>query len=122
MYIEKKGVIVIKIRKEFTKGSTSMLVLSVLSQETMYGYQIIKTLENRSEQVFSLNEGTLYPILHNLEREGLLESYWEHTESARSRKYYRITKKGKLELAAQREEWKVFSQAVERVVREQIYE
>ncbi len=54
----------------------------------MYGYEMIKELELRSEQVFSLKEGTLYPILHALEAEDLIESYWEETESQRKRKYY----------------------------------
>lgn len=57
-----------KISKELAKGSTGLLVLSVISKTDMYGYQIIKTLEVMSENVFSLNEGTLYPILHSLEK------------------------------------------------------
>ena len=76
-----------KISKELAKGSTGLLVLSVISKTDMYGYQIIKTLEVMSENVFSLNEGTLYPILHSLEKEGSLESYWCEAEG-RKRKYY----------------------------------
>ena len=79
-----------KISKELAKGSTGLLVLSVISKTDMYGYQIIKTLEVMSENVFSLNEGTLYPILHSLEKEGSLESYWCEAEG-RKRKYYKIT-------------------------------
>ena len=69
-----------KISKELAKGSTGLLVLSVISKTDMYGYQIIKTLEVMSENVFSLNEGTLYPILHSLEKEGSLKSYWCEAE------------------------------------------
>ena len=58
------------VNKELVKGSTSMLVLGVLEEKEMYGYQIIKELEQRSETVFSLKEGTLYPILHVLEQDG----------------------------------------------------
>lgn len=105
-----------KIRKELAKGSTSLLVLSVLSHENMYGYQIIKELEKRSEQIFSLKEGTLYPILHSLEKDGFLESYWENVKSARSRKYYKITSKGQTELLEQKEEWNLFSTAMNQVV------
>lgn len=81
------------VNKELVKGSTSMLVLGVLEEKEMYGYQIIKELEQRSETVFSLKEGTLYPILHVLEQDGFLEAYWEDTSSARKRRFYRITKK-----------------------------
>ena len=61
------------VNKELVKGSTSMLVLGVLEEKEMYGYQIIKELEQRSETVLSLKEGTLYPILHVLEQDGFLE-------------------------------------------------
>ena len=61
-----------KISKELIKGSTALLVLSVIAGKEMYGYQIIRELESLSEEVFSLNEGTLYPILHSLEKEGFL--------------------------------------------------
>ena len=102
--------------KELLKGSTSMLVLGVLDGEEMYGYQIIKELERRSETVFSLKEGTLYPILHTLEQDGLLEAYWEETDSARKRRFYKITRKGKKELQRQKEEWKAYADAVGRVL------
>ena len=104
------------IRKELAKGSTAMLVLSVLEHENMYGYQIIKELERRSEEIFSLKEGTLYPILHGLEKEGFLDSYWEDTKSARSRKYYRMTESGRKELQSRKKEWELFTDAVNRVV------
>ena len=66
-----------KISKELSTGTLPMLVLSVLGSEDLYGYRIIKTLEARSDNAFSLKEGTLYPILHALEQEGCLESYWD---------------------------------------------
>ena len=97
------------VNKELVKGSTSMLVLGVLEEKEMYGYQIIKELEQRSETVFSLKEGTLYPILHVLEQDGFLEAYWEDTSSARKRRFYRITKKGRKELDRQKEEWKEYA-------------
>jgi len=105
-----------KINKELMKGSTSMLLLSVLEKEEMYGYQIIKELEQRSEDVFSMNEGTLYPILHTMAKEGLLDSYWENTTSSRKRKYYRITDKGRKVLQEQKEEWKTYAFAVGKVI------
>lgn len=104
-----------KISKELAKGSTALLVLSVISKRDMYGYQIIKTIEMESEEVFTLNEGTLYPILHSLEAEKNLESYWCEAEG-RKRKYYKITAKGLEELTSREQEWKTFSTAVGKVL------
>lgn len=105
-----------KINKELVKGSTAMLVLSVIENGEKYGYQIIKELERLSDATFSMNEGTLYPVLHALEKENFLEARWEETESARKRKYYRITEKGARELAAKKREWGAFSAAVDKVL------
>lgn len=104
-----------KVSKELLKGTTATLVLSVLEKEDMYGYLIVKELEVRSDNVFSLNEGTLYPILHALEEEEYLEAYQERYEG-RVRKYYHITKKGIKRLNDAREEWGVFSSAVTKVI------
>ena len=106
-----------KISKELSKGSTGMLVLSVISRSEMYGYQIIKTVEMMSENVFQMNEGTLYPILHALEKEEYLTSRWvESEENGRKRKYYKITEKGIKELASQKKEWEEYSAAVGKVL------
>ncbi len=104
-----------KISKELIKGSTSILVLSVLENEDLYGYKIIKEIEDRSEKVFELKEGTLYPILHALEQEDYLESYWDEYDS-RKRKYYHLTKKGKKQLADKKQEWKTFTKSVNNVL------
>lgn len=112
-----KGAIFMKISKELSKGSTGMLVLSVISRSEMYGYQIIKTVEMMSENVFQMNEGTLYPILHALEKEEFLSSRWvESEENGRKRKYYKITEKGLKELASQKQEWEAYSTAVGKVL------
>lgn len=103
------------INKELMKGSTAMLLLSVISKEDMYGYKIIKELELRSENVFCLKEGTLYPVLHTLEEDGLVTSYWVDVEN-RKRKYYHITRKGKNQLKEKREEFQTYSKAVEHVL------
>ncbi|MBQ6065805.1 MAG: helix-turn-helix transcriptional regulator [Clostridia bacterium] len=104
-----------KISKELLKGTSATLVLSVLEQQDLYGYVIIRELEQRSETVFSMNEGTLYPILHALEAERYLESYWEEYDG-RKRKYYHITKKGLRALAEKKEEWTVYTNAVQKVL------
>lgn len=105
-----------KINKELIKGSTTMFILNLLSIGDMYGYQMIKELEVRSDNTFTLKEGTLYPILHFLESDGMIASYWEDTESARKRKYYRITKNGRKQLAEREKEWQIYSKAVNKVM------
>ena len=87
------GGMLMDIKKELTKGSSAMLVLSVLEKEDLYGYMIIKRIAQKSEDVFFFKEGTLYPILHNFESNGYVKSYTVEVES-RKRKYYKITKKG----------------------------
>ena len=101
--------------KELLKGSTSSMILSILEKEDLYGYRIIRELSIRSENAFEMSEGTLYPILHALEKEACLESYWDD-RGGRERKYYRITKKGKRRLAEKREEWRSFSSSVDKVL------
>ena len=101
--------------KELLKGSTSILVLSVVENKDLYGYRIIRELEIRSENAFEMSEGTLYPILHALEKEKCLSSYWQEIDG-RNRKYYHITKKGKKVLDDKKEEWKSFSTSVNKVL------
>lgn len=104
-----------KISKELLKGSTEILVLSVIAREDLYGYKIVKEIELESNGAFSLNEGTLYPILHTFEKDGLVESYWEEFDN-RKRKYYHITNKGKKELNKKKEEFEYFASSVKKVL------
>ena len=105
-----------KISKELLKGSTAIMILKIISECDSYGYEITQKLSARSNEMFNLNEGTLYPILHTMEKQGIVESYRKVSESGRERKYYRITMQGKAKLAIQLEEWKAFSQSVEGVL------
>lgn len=104
-----------QIDKELMKGSTSILVLSLLSREDMYGYMIVGRLKASSENVFEMKEGTLYPMLHALENGGAVEAYWAESESGKKRKYYRITPSGRELLEKKKGEWKLFSRAVDKV-------
>ena len=113
-YIVKRG-INMRYSKELLKGSTPMLVLSVLKRGDQYGYRIIRELEAASEQAFHMTEGTLYPILHALEKEKLLESYWQEFDG-RNRKYYPLTRKGLRALEEKKEEWETFSHGVAKVL------
>ena len=104
-----------KINKELLKGSTKLVVLSLLEKENMYGYEMIRKLSEKSENVFELQEGTLYPILHSLEADNFITSYWDNTGS-KKRKYYSITNEGKKQLKEKKEEWKTFSSGVNQVI------
>ncbi|MCH5198719.1 MAG: helix-turn-helix transcriptional regulator [Oscillospiraceae bacterium] len=103
------------IKKELTKGSSAMLVLSVLEKEDLYGYMIVKRISERSGNVFEFKEGTLYPILHNFEASGYVKSYWVECDG-RNRKYYKITKKGLGALSDIKKEWETYTVAVGKVI------
>ncbi len=102
--------------KKKTIDHTDLLVLSLLAGEDMYGYQIITELEKRSEKVFEMKEGTLYPVLHGLWKDGAVESYEKAAPSGRTRKYYHITQKGRGLLKEEAREWRTYRQAVEAVL------
>jgi DNA-binding PadR family transcriptional regulator len=78
----------------------------------MYGYEIIKVVNERTNKAFEWKEGTLYPCLHRLENSGLIQSEWSTAESGRRRKYYSITRKGLSMLKDKTEEWSRFASAV----------
>lgn len=102
--------------KKYMALGTSMLVLKLLEQQDMYGYQIIKELEQQSRQVFQLKEGTLYPVLHSLEQQGAVISEQRIAENGRTRKYYHMTASGRKLLQSKAEEWNVYQKAVSTVM------
>ncbi len=105
-----------KVNKELMKGSTSILILTLLEKEDMYGYSITQELKKRSDNTFDLKEGTLYPTLHALEKDGAVESYWFDTEEGRRRKYYKITDEGRELLRHKEKEWNRFMQAMNSII------
>ena len=82
------------VDKSLLTGSMTMLILKLLSEKDMYGYEMIDTLRKKSQNVFELKAGTLYPLLHGLEEKGMLKVY-EQEFLGKTRKYYSITKEGK---------------------------
>jgi len=104
-------------RRDLMKGSTDSLLLYLISQQPMYGYQIIKELETRSQGYFKFKEGTLYPALHRLERAGLILGKWQVPPGGRQRRYYHITDKGRYILVEKRDQWRDFLAAVNLVLR-----
>ena len=105
-----------KFDKGLMAGSGTMLVLSLLEGGDMYGYQMIEELARRSGDLFQMKEGTLYPILHGLEKGKYLSSYQQEAPTGRVRKYYRITKKGRRALEEKKAAWKYFAEQVDAVV------
>ena len=99
------------IEKSLVSGSMTMLILKLLSEKDMYGYEMIEILRLRSENVFELKAGTLYPLLHGLEDKGLL-TVKELEVSGKVRKYYSITKEGRGYLQQKQEEWNKYTKAV----------
>lgn len=93
-------------------GHVDLLLLSALEKGPAHGYGLIEVLRERSEGAFDLREGTLYPALYRLERRGLVASRWASV-GKRGRRIYRLTRKGRREFAAEREEWRKLARAVE---------
>lgn len=96
---------------------TQLLVLSLLAGEDMYGYQMILELARRSDHTFEMKEGTLYPVLHGLERQGYVEAYQQEAPTGRVRKYYHLTRRGEAALKKEAEAWKAYAGAVNAVLR-----
>ncbi|MGH7682618.1 MAG: PadR family transcriptional regulator [Candidatus Eiseniibacteriota bacterium] len=96
---------------ERLKGNLDLLLLATVDAGEAHGYAIVEALRRRSDGVFDLPEGTIYPALHRLERAGWLRSLWREQEGRR-RRVYQITARGQRALGRQREEWSVFARAV----------
>ena len=94
-----------RFNRELLKGTTETLVLMILAQTPCHGYQLVTRLRRRSEGIFELGEGTLYPLLYKLEAKGLIEGTWEAGNGGRRRRVYRITSSGKRQLADRTEQW-----------------
>ena len=103
------------IERALVSGSMAMLVMKLLSEKDMYGYEMIDTLRQKSQNVFELKAGTLYPLLHSLEEKGLLTVY-EQDVAGKTRKYYSLTRQGRGFLEKKIEEWKEYSAAVTNVL------
>ena len=104
------------MKKKQNMEHTQLLVLSLLANEDMYGYQMILELARRSDHTFEMKEGTLYPVLHGLEKDGLVEAYQQEAPTGRMRKYYHLTRKGGAALKTETEVRKAYSNAVHAVL------
>jgi PadR family transcriptional regulator, regulatory protein PadR len=93
------------LSKELVAASTTPLVLSILAERESYGYELIQRVRELSEGKVQWSEGMLYPVLHWMEKEKLIESEWRSAESGRKRKYYRVRKEGRKALRNEKEQW-----------------
>ena len=99
-------------RRDLFKSSSNSLLLCLLEHQPMYGYQVVKELETRSQGYFKFKEGTLYPALHRLEKSGLITGKWQMLSNGRQRRYYHITAKGQAKLVLEKTQWLDFFTAV----------
>ena len=104
------------IDRELKRGTLEMIILKLLSEGKMYGYQLVSTLEQRSGNQFQVKEGTLYPVLYRLEDAGFIEARWETQERGVPRKYYHLTEQGTQQLQTLLDEWQAFTMAVNRLL------
>ncbi len=103
-------------RQDLMKGNIDSLLLCLIDQQPMYGYQIMRELDGRSQGYFRFKEGTLYPALHRLEKTGLVRGNWRAVPGGRQRRYYGITEKGRASLAEKTEQWRDFFAAMNLII------
>ena len=101
--------------RQLKKGSTELLVLSLVEHRARHGYEIGKLIETRSRGTLRFNVASLYPLLYRLEGRGLLEGRWVEKPSQRRRRYYRLTAEGRKMLRMQRTTWAAFVEAMRRI-------
>jgi PadR family transcriptional regulator PadR len=110
------GVDVRRVGSQLLKGTTTLLVLSVLRDGELYGYEIAQRIRERSGGTITPSEGSLYPALHSLESDGALQATWRETGKGPRRRYYRITPSGSALLTEHEAEWASFAMSVARTV------
>jgi PadR family transcriptional regulator, regulatory protein PadR len=101
-----------ELAKDLVAASATPLVLAILAEGDSYGYAILKRVAELSGGELQWTDGMLYPVLHRLERQGLVAAKWGTAENGRRRKYYRITKEGRAQLAAQRRQWQIVDETL----------
>ena len=103
------------MNKELVGASTGLLVLGALAERASYGYEIVKRLNNEGDGIFLWQEGTVYPVLHKLEKDKLVRAQWQQADSGRRRKCYYITAEGRDALTDRTEEWNAVHKMVLRL-------
>jgi transcriptional regulator len=103
-------------KSELLRGTLDLLILKTLALQPMHGWGIAQRIEQVSHEVFSVNQGSLYPALHRLEQQGWIDSDWSDSENNRRAKFYRLTAKGRKQLASEERNWERVAAAVARIL------
>ena len=103
------------INKDLVAASATSLILAIIAEGDTYGYAILKRVSELSGGQLQWTDGMLYPVLHRLERNGMVAAKWGESESGRRRKYYRLTTSGRAQLEAERERWQIVDQTLHRI-------
>ncbi|HEV7220100.1 MAG: PadR family transcriptional regulator [Terriglobales bacterium] len=104
-----------RIRSKIARGSAELAILSLLSEQSLYGFEISKDIEERTNGALCFTLASLYPMLYDLEKRGLVRGRWEANSAGRDRRYYSLTPAGKKELEPLQQEWKLFFCALNRL-------
>jgi DNA-binding PadR family transcriptional regulator len=104
-----------RIPANITRGSAELVILALLTEQPLYGFEISKQIEHRTEGALRFELASLYPMLYDLEKRGLIKGRWQPSRTGRDRRYYALTPAGKKELAPLRREWRSFFQALDRL-------
>ena len=103
------------VNKDLVAASSTPLVLAILADGDSYGYAILQRVRELSGGELEWTDGMLYPVLHRLEKGGLVESRWERAQTGRKRKYYRVTQAGRKQLAEERRQWRTVDEALRKI-------
>lgn len=103
------------IRSRIARGSAELAILALLAEESLYGFEIAKQIEDKTAGALRFNLASLYPMLYELEKRGWVKGRWETNRAGRDRRYYSLTPKGKRKLAPLRREWRFFFRALDRL-------
>ncbi len=104
------------VSKDLIAASATPLILALLKQQDSYGYEIIKHIREISDDKLVWTEGMLYPVLHRLDKNGFVESYWKKSSTGRKRKYYRLQKAGAAELENHKQQWELVYSVLSKVI------
>jgi PadR family transcriptional regulator, regulatory protein PadR len=104
-----------RVRTQIARGSAELAILTLLAEKPLYGFEIAKRIEERTGGALRFNLASLYPMLYELEKRGLVKGTWEANRSGRDRRYYGLTPAGKRKLGPLRREWQSFFEALDRL-------
>ena len=105
-----------KSKSDLLQGTLDLLILKTLALEPLHGWGISQRIQQMSDKVLQVNQGSLYPALHRLERQGVLDTYWGTSENNRQAKYYQLTAAGRRRLDTETQQWTRMSTAIARVL------